>query len=218
MRKCPNCNGETKNPRFCSRSCSASFNNRKRSVTEDTKRKICESLGGTYEKKRKECVVCNKELSEHQRKYCSTACFSKKRWEIIRREIEKTGRSDAFDSKQIKHYLEETKGYCEKCNLTEWLGEKMSFDLHHINGNNRDHRLDNVLLLCPNCHRHEHGSYNPTGIRMDDDVLLGALTSNKTISAALASLGMGRSKDSYDRCRKLLASIHRFDPDTPYQN
>lgn len=41
---------------------------------------------------------------------------------------------------------------CEKCYLTEWQGEKISFELDHINGDNTDNRIENLKILCPNCH------------------------------------------------------------------
>ena len=41
---------------------------------------------------------------------------------------------------------------CEECGLTEWLGEPLSMALHHVNGDGQDNRLENVVLLCPNCH------------------------------------------------------------------
>ena len=41
---------------------------------------------------------------------------------------------------------------CELCGLTEWLGESLSMALHHVNGDGRDNRLENLQLLCPNCH------------------------------------------------------------------
>jgi len=31
-------------------------------------------------------------------------------------------------------------------------GEPISLCLHHINGSGRDNRLENLTLLCPNCH------------------------------------------------------------------
>lgn len=41
---------------------------------------------------------------------------------------------------------------CEKCGITDWLGEKIVLELEHINGDNLDHRIENLLILCPNCH------------------------------------------------------------------
>ena len=41
---------------------------------------------------------------------------------------------------------------CERCKLSEWQGVPIPLELHHINGNNRDNRLENLTLLCPNCH------------------------------------------------------------------
>ncbi|MEK6327519.1 MAG: HNH endonuclease signature motif containing protein [Actinomycetota bacterium] len=41
---------------------------------------------------------------------------------------------------------------CEDCGLTEWRGKPLSMALHHVNGDGRDNRLENLRFLCPNCH------------------------------------------------------------------
>lgn len=41
---------------------------------------------------------------------------------------------------------------CENCGLTEWLGQPIPLELHHIDGNRSNDILDNYALLCPNCH------------------------------------------------------------------
>lgn len=41
---------------------------------------------------------------------------------------------------------------CDNCKISEWLDKPISLQLDHINGINNDHRLENLRLLCPNCH------------------------------------------------------------------
>jgi 5-methylcytosine-specific restriction endonuclease McrA len=40
---------------------------------------------------------------------------------------------------------------CSECGLTEWRGSRLVLVLDHVNGDARDHRLENLRLLCPNC-------------------------------------------------------------------
>jgi hypothetical protein len=42
--------------------------------------------------------------------------------------------------------------YCENCGLSEWQHLPIPLEIHHVNGNNIDNRIDNLRLLCPNCH------------------------------------------------------------------
>jgi len=59
-------------------------------------------------------------------------------------------RGSTLIKKLINENLKEHK--CEKCGNTEWLGEPIPLELHHINGDNTDNRLENLQMLCPNCH------------------------------------------------------------------
>jgi hypothetical protein len=70
----------------------------------------------------------------------------------------------------IEHYLTEDSHYqsfklkkrllsenikphqCEKCGITHWNGEPTPLELDHINGISTDNRIENLRMLCPNCH------------------------------------------------------------------
>jgi hypothetical protein len=41
---------------------------------------------------------------------------------------------------------------CERCGLVEWQGEPIALEVDHANGVSNDHRLENLRVLCPNCH------------------------------------------------------------------
>ena len=41
---------------------------------------------------------------------------------------------------------------CEICNLKYWNGKQIPLELHHIDGNHLNNRIDNFQILCPNCH------------------------------------------------------------------
>ena len=56
---------------------------------------------------------------------------------------------------------------CEKCGIIHWNGEQISLQLHHINGDNTDNRLENLQILCPNCHS-QTDNYCGANNRHDD--------------------------------------------------
>lgn len=59
-------------------------------------------------------------------------------------------KTDRLKWKLIKHGIKKYK--CECCGLTKWNGKQIKLQLHHINGNPTDNRLENLQFLCPNCH------------------------------------------------------------------
>lgn len=47
---------------------------------------------------------------------------------------------------------------CEICGFSEWMGQPIPLELHHRNRNHYDNNLDNLQILCPNCHAQQPGN------------------------------------------------------------
>lgn len=65
--------------------------------------------------------------------------------------VENSKRNNASSLRRL--ILSNNRDYkCEICGISEWNDKPISLQLHHINGNNRDNRVENLQILCPNCH------------------------------------------------------------------
>ena len=63
--------------------------------------------------------------------------------------------NSSYQSSKLRSRLIESgvKQYkCESCNNEEWMGKKIPLELEHCNGINTDNRIENLKILCPNCH------------------------------------------------------------------
>ena len=58
----------------------------------------------------------------------------------------------------IEDGLKENK--CECCGLSEWMGKPIPLELHHRDGNHWNNDLENLQILCANCHMQAHNYSN----------------------------------------------------------
>jgi 5-methylcytosine-specific restriction endonuclease McrA len=130
--KCLLCNKETKNPKFCSRSCATSNNNK-------TPKRV-------KQLRSKPCLNCGKKIeyfTSTNKIYCSELC----RQELKAKTGLKTNRA-------IRNYLIAKFGNkCMICGLdaNDWNGSPITLIVDHINGKSDNNSLDNVRIICPNC-------------------------------------------------------------------
>lgn len=108
--------------------------------------------------KKRYCQYCGKELHRGQYKYCSSKCMGDESHE---RKIKAwlDGDDDFTHNlnvkRFVKRYLIDIRG--EKCELCGW-SERNKFtgnipiEVHHIDGDYTNNTIENLQLLCPNCH------------------------------------------------------------------
>ena len=93
-----------------------------------------------------------KRIAEKLGLYKPTASTWKKRFEI---EDILNGKHPQYPTSKLskrlvkENYLEYQ---CNSCGITEYNGKEISLELNHIDGNGYNHSLENLELLCPNCH------------------------------------------------------------------
>lgn len=59
-------------------------------------------------------------------------------------------RSHSLKLRLFESGLKEEK--CEVCGIKTWQDKPITLELHHVNGDHYDNRLENLQILCPNCH------------------------------------------------------------------
>ena len=73
--------------------------------------------------------------------------------------------------------------HCEICGIESWQGRPLSLALHHVNGVGDDNRLENLQLLCPNCHS-QTDTFAGRNARAREPPADVANTSGRTVPAA----------------------------------
>lgn len=143
MNLCQNCGKETKNDKYCSRSCAATRNNAVSPKRQSAKKKSCAACGVTTKNTR----------------YCSNACQQKSvsdeyisSW--ISGDLQGTTPSGYLSARVRTWLLKNAEYKCEQCGwdkINAYSG-KSPLEIDHINGDHADNRVENLRVLCPNCH------------------------------------------------------------------
>ena len=111
---------------------------------------------------------------------------------------------------KIRKVLIQLRGMkCEKCGVTVWFDQPINLEIHHIDGDRTNNCLENLQLLCPNCHSYtnNYGSRNYKNkeqIYHSDQEIIEALQKSSTIRQALLSLNMSDAGANYARVQQII--------------
>lgn len=147
---------EHRDNEFCNSSCAASFNNNKKSTPSF-------------------CLNCGKEIRKGSR-FCNNTCYAnyeRKQYIIRWKNGEETGTigQDEIATAVRKYMFEKHNNSCELCGwsmINPYTG-LVPLQIHHIDGDCKNNKEENLQLLCPNCHAltENFGSRNENCTRVD---------------------------------------------------
>lgn len=77
-------------------------------------------------------------------------------------DLEKLLSGNSTNSFKRRRLIEEgvKEAKCECCGLSEWMGKPIPLELHHKDFNHYNNSLDNLQILCANCHMQAHNYCN----------------------------------------------------------
>jgi len=148
---CMQCNKsldfEKRTNKFCSHSCSASYNNLGRVIDRKTG-----LLKEKENKTNKFCLNCGEPIEKCRRKYCSSDCAHIHRKEMARTQaLENLVNGSLTDGNARSWFRKLFEHKCAICGLSEWRGEEIPLVVDHIDGNYKNNFLNNLRIICCNC-------------------------------------------------------------------
>lgn len=113
--------------------------------------------------------------------------------------------SDALRKFLFKYEFK--KPICEKCGNSEWNGLPIPTQLHHVDANSKNNKLENLQILCPNCHAQTDSYRNKRGKtrhRIEDSIILDLIDKSTSITQICKKSGLCIAKANFDRIRNLI--------------
>lgn len=100
---------------------------------------------------------------------------------------------------------------CAICGLTEWNNKLIVLHLDHINGINNDNRLENLRLLCPNCHsqtltycRNKNKKNKLKKNEISIEIIIKTIQESSNIAQVLKRLKLSLGERNYSKIQKIM--------------
>lgn len=134
--------------------CTKPIYRRPNEITRNNGRVFCSlACYGKFNRKEKPCLICKIPiLARFNKKTCSRTCANKHR-AGIRYKLNLPRKDKVANERMLKLRLFKVRGHtCEICGY-----DKIEIlHVHHKDRNHQNNIIENLQLLCPNCHYEEH--------------------------------------------------------------
>jgi Zn finger protein HypA/HybF involved in hydrogenase expression len=127
-----------KRRKFCSSSCSSSFNNRGKNRHNTNITKLCRHCSAPFT------------TTIHKNKIYCKQCISNKIPSQNRRVVNLD--NALTDSTRKKILIDIYGKKCSICLNDTWLNGPIPIEIDHVDGNSDNNSQNNLRLICPNCH------------------------------------------------------------------
>lgn len=99
---------------------------------------------------------------------------------------------------------------CECCKQTQWLGQEIPLEIHHVNPPSE--KEEDLQLLCPNCHSltpnyRGRGRESKETKQIQDSEIISAVQTTDNIRQLLLNLGLVAKGGNYDIIRRRLLEL-----------
>ncbi len=104
------------------------------------------------------CINCNKSINKRS-KYCSNKCQKEYQYKTYINKWKNNENNGMRGEYQISSYIKtylfnKYNSKCARCGGGEInkYTNKIPLEIEHIDGNYKNNKEENLILLCPNCH------------------------------------------------------------------
>jgi Zn finger protein HypA/HybF involved in hydrogenase expression len=222
MKKCKNCESNDAikyskytSGNFCSLKCSRAYSTKEK--RPEINKILSEKLTGRKTRNYYSAYGLNNNHKKSRIKKEYLNLTFEEKWKIINDKRKKTWNDKIMEAEystlsfdRLRHrVIIEQNGKCNKCTLSEWMGEPLTLELEHIDGNHHNNERKNIEALCPNCHSltptwRGRNQRNKNVRRVKDDELLKILIDHDfNMRQSLLSIGLAAKGGNYKRCHKL---------------
>ena len=129
--------------------------------------------------------------------------------ELLSSHLDNKTPCQSYKLKLLLFKYEVKKKQCEICKLKTWNNLDIPLELHHCDGNNKNNKIWNLQILCPNCHA-QTDNFKGRNVSMKrqkgvtEEQIINAIKSSYSKREALIKCNLTPYGGSYERITRII--------------